>query len=58
MKLFIKTLFTLLYTLFIGATIVYASNKGFLTIAGNILVSILFGSSIKIMVDWVIKEED
>ena len=58
MKLFIKTLFTLLYTLLIGATIVYASNIGFLTIAGNILISILFGSSIKIMIDWVIKEED
>lgn len=58
MKLFIKTLFTLLYTLLIGATIVYASNTGFLTIAGNIIISILFGSSIKIMIDWVIKEED
>lgn len=58
MKLFIKTLFTLLYTLLIGATIVYASNTGFLTITGNILVSILFGSSIKIMVDWAIKEEE
>lgn len=58
MKLFIKTLFTLFYTLFIGATIVYASNEGFLTIAGNILIFILFGSSIKIMVDWIIKEED
>ena len=57
MKLFIKTLFTLFYTLFIGATIIYASNDGFLTIAGNILIFILFGSSIKIMVDWVIKED-
>ena len=58
MKLFIKILFTLFYSLFIGATIVYASNEGFLTIAGNILIFILFGVSIKIMVDWVIKEED
>lgn len=57
MKLFIKILFTLFYSLFIGATIVYASNEGFLTIAGNILIFILFGVSIKIMVDWVIKEE-
>ena len=57
MKLFIKTLFTLFYTLFIGATIVYASNEGFLTIAGNILIFILFGGSIKIMVDWLIKEK-
>lgn len=56
MKLFIKTLFTLFYTLFIGATIVYASNEGFLTIAENILIFILFGSSIKILIDWVIKE--
>ena len=58
MKLFIKTLFSLLYTLLIGATIVYASNTGFLTIAGNILISILFGSSIKIIIDWAIKEEE
>ena len=58
MKLFIKTMFTMLYVLLVGATIVYASNDGFLTIAGNILTSILFGGSIKIMVDWVIKEEE
>lgn len=58
MKLFIKILFTLFYSLFIGATIVYASNEGFLTIAGNILIFILFGVSIKIIVDWVIKEEE
>lgn len=57
MKLFIKTLFTLCYTLFIGATIVYASKEGFLTIAGNILIFILFGVSIKIIIDWVIKED-
>lgn len=57
MKIFIKSFFILLYILCIGATIVYASNKGFLTIAGNILVSILFGSSIKIMVDWAIKDD-
>lgn len=58
MRLFIKTMFTVLYMLLVGATIVYASNEGFLTIAGNILISILFGGSIKIMVDWVIKEND
>ena len=58
MKQFIKIFFTLCYTLFIGVIIVYASNTGFLTIAGNILIFIIFGSSIKIMVDWVIKEED
>lgn len=58
MKLFIKTMFTMLYVLLIGATIVYASNDGFLTIAGNILISILFGVSIKIIVNWLIKEED
>lgn len=57
MKLFIKTMFILFYVLFIGATIVYASNEGFLTTAGNILVSILFGASIKIMIDWLTKEE-
>lgn len=58
MKLFIKTMFTMLYVLLIGATIIYASNEGFLTIAGNILISILFGASIKIIVDWVIKEDN
>ena len=57
MKLFIKSLFTLFYILFIGATIVYASNEGFLTTAGNILVSMFFGASIKIMVDWLTKED-
>lgn len=57
MKVFIKSMFILFYVLFIGATIVYASNEGFLTIAGNILIYILFGSSIKIMVDWVTKED-
>ena len=57
MKLFIKSLFTLFYILFIGATIVYASNEGFLTTAGNILVSMLFGASIKIMVDWLTMED-
>ncbi|MBL1007672.1 MAG: hypothetical protein JJO71_28985 [Escherichia coli] len=57
MKIFIKSLFILFYILFIGATIVYASNEGFLTTAGNILVSILFGASIKIMVDWLIEED-
>ena len=56
MKLYSKILFTLLYTICIGATIVYASNEGFLTTAGHILISILFGGSIKIIVDWVIKE--
>lgn len=56
MKLFIKSLFTLFYILIIGATIVYASNDGFLTTAGNILASILFGASIKIIVNWLIEE--
>lgn len=57
MKLFIKTMFTMLYVLLVGATIVYASNEGFLTITGSILIYILFGGSIKIMIDWVITEE-
>lgn len=57
MKVFIKNMFILFYVLFIGATIVYASNEGFLTTAGNILVSILFGSSIKILINWLTKEE-
>lgn len=56
MKLFIKSLFTLFYILSIGATIVYASNEGFLTGSGNILVSILFGASINIIIKWLIKE--
>jgi hypothetical protein len=46
------------YVLFVGATIVYASTEGFLTIAGNILISVLFGGSIKIMWDWLIKEDN
>lgn len=58
MKLFIKSLFVLFYILFIGATIVYASNEGFLTTAGIILVFILFGVSINIIIKWFIKEED
>lgn len=58
MKLFIKSLFVLFYILFIGATIVYASNEGFLTTAGIILVFILFGVSINIIIKWLIKEED
>nr|DAQ52246.1 MAG TPA: hypothetical protein [Caudoviricetes sp.] len=57
MKLFIKTMFTRLYVLLVGATIVYASNEGFLTIIGSILIYILFGGSIKILIDWVITEE-
>ena len=57
MKLFIKSLFVLFYILFIGATIVYASNEGFLTTAGIILVFILFGVSINIIIKWFIKEE-
>lgn len=58
MKLFIKSLYTLFYILFIGATIVYASNEGFLTTAGKILVFILFGVSINIIFKWLFKEED
>lgn len=57
MKLFIKTMFTILYVLLVGATIVYVSKEGFLTSAGNIVISVLFGGSIKIMLDWLIKEE-
>lgn len=57
MKLFIKTMFTMLYVLLVGATIVYASKEGFLTFPGRILISVLFGGSIKIMIDWLIKEE-
>ena len=57
MKLFIKSLFVLFYILFIGATIVYASNEGFLTTAGNILIFTLFGVSINIIIKWFIKEE-
>ena len=57
MKLFIKSLFVLFYILFIGATIVYASNEGFLTTAGKILIFILFGVSINIIIKWLIKEE-
>lgn len=58
MKLFIKNLFVLFYILFIGATIVYASNEGFLTTAGKILIFILFGVSINIIIKWLIKEEN
>jgi hypothetical protein len=50
-------MFTRLYVLLVGATIVYASNEGFLTIIGSILIYILFGGSIKILIDWVITEE-
>lgn len=57
MKVFIKSMFILFYVLSIGATIVYASNEGFLTTAGNIIVSMVFGSSIKILIDWLTKEE-
>lgn len=57
MKLFIKTMFIMSYVLLVGATIVYASNEGFLTIAGNVVTSMLFGGSIKIMVNWLIKED-
>lgn len=57
MKLFIKSLYTLFYILFIGATIVYASNEGFLTSAGKILIFILFGVSINIIFKWLFKEE-
>lgn len=58
MKLFIKTMFTMLYVLLVGATIVYASKEGFLTFTGRILISVLFGGSIKIMIDWLIKEDN
>lgn len=57
MKLFIKSLFTLCYSLFIGVTLLYASTNEFFTALGNILIFILFGVSIKIMVDWVFKED-
>lgn len=57
MKLFIKSLFTLFYSLFIGVTLLYASTNGFFTALGNILIFILFGVSIKIMFDWVFKED-
>lgn len=58
MKMFIKSLFLLFYVLFIGATIAYAANEGFLTTAGKILVCTLFGNSIKIIYDWLTKEEN
>ncbi|ALF01983.1 hypothetical protein AVU90_gp14 [Enterococcus phage IME-EFm5] len=58
MKLFIKSLFTLFYSLFIGVTLLYASTNGFFTALGNILIFILFGVSIKIMFDWVFKEDN
>lgn len=57
MKIFIKSLFTLFYILFIGATILFAANECFLTTAGLFLTGFLFGGSIRIMIDWVIKEE-
>lgn len=57
MELFIKSLFTLFYILFIGATILFAANEGFLTTDGLFLTGFLFGGSIRIMIDWVIKEE-
>ena len=57
MKLFIKNLFTLLYILFVGVTLLYASTNGFFTVLGNILIYVLFGVSIIIIVNWVIKED-
>ena len=57
MKLFIKSLFVLFYIVCIGVTLVYASNEGFLTNAGKILIFILFGVSINIIIKWFIKEE-
>lgn len=57
MKLFIKTMFTLLYVLFVGITLLYSSMNGFFTALGNILIYVLFGVSVKIIVNWVIKEE-
>ena len=56
MKIFIKSIFTMLYVLLLGATIVYASKEGFLTFPESIVISVLFGGSIKIMLDWLIKE--
>lgn len=57
MKLFIKAMFTLFYVLFVGVTLLYASMNGFFTALGNILIYVLFGVSIKIIFDWVNKEE-
>lgn len=57
MKLFIKTIFTMLYVLFVVSTLLYASINGFFTVLENILISMLFGGSIKVVVDWLIKEE-
>lgn len=57
MKLFIKAIFTLFYVLFVGVTLLYASMNGFFTALGNILIYVLFGVSIKIIFDWVNKEE-
>lgn len=57
MKLFVKSLFTLFYILFIGVTILYAANQGFLTTSGIFLTGFLFGGSIRIMIAWVIKED-
>lgn len=58
MTLFIKTMFTLLYVLFVGVTLLYASTNGFFTALGNILIYFLFGVSIKIIVNWLIKEDN
>lgn len=57
MKLFIKTMFTLLYVLCIGVTLLYASTNGFFTVLGNILIYVLFGVSIKIIGNWLFKED-
>lgn len=57
MKLFIKAMFTLFYVLLVGVTLLYASKNGFFTALGNILIYVLFGVSIKIIVNWLIKEE-
>lgn len=57
MKLFIKAMFTLFYILFVGVTLVYASSNGFFTVLGNVLISVLFGVSVKIIFEWLIKEE-
>lgn len=57
MKLFIKTMFIMLYVLLVGITILYASHNGFFTCLGNILIYILFGVSIKILIDWLIEED-
>lgn len=58
MKLFIKTMFTLLYVLFVGVTLLYASTNGFFTVLGNILIYVLFGVSIKIIFNWLFEEDN